>query len=83
MQLLLFTFSERIGPFYSYISYNEVVQRFNSNRLSPVLANAIAAAVVPWALASESATGLDRIVMSKLYSKKAKASILKVPSVRV
>jgi hypothetical protein len=72
MQLLIRTFFGYLGTNNAFISYNEVVQRFSSGQLSPVLANAIAAAAVPYADGLQQATGHDSIAIVQAYSANAK-----------
>lgn len=74
MQPLIRAFFGYLGTNNSFLSYNDVVQRFNAGQLSPILANAIAAAAVPYADGLQQATGHDSISIAQAYSSHAKVS---------
>jgi hypothetical protein len=78
MQLFIHTFFRWHSTKNDFISYRETVQLFNSGRLSPVLANAIAAVAILLVHNIESITGQESITMLLTYCDNVKASILEV-----
>jgi hypothetical protein len=75
----LYMFFQHFGGSYTFLSYEESVQKYNTATLSPLLANVMAAMAAPYTAARELA-GQDLQDVAKSYMGKAKVRRIFAPT---